>query len=85
MSGLGALYSRASMYFFGDWNKCGEVMGLAPYGRPDRIKKLVWLEDGELVAPDWDASFDKPWVDEDGAVVAGAAEAVDVAPAGGKP
>ena len=55
------------MYIFGDWNKCGEVMGLAPYGRPDRIKKLVWLEDSELVALDWDVSFDKPWVDEDGA------------------
>ena len=34
MPGLGALYSRASTYIFGDWNKCGELMGLAPYGRP---------------------------------------------------
>ncbi len=34
MAGLGALYSRASSYIFGDWNKCGELMGLAPYGRP---------------------------------------------------
>ena len=67
MAGLGALYSRASMYIFGDWNKCGEVMGLAPYGRPDRIKPLVWLEDGKLVAPEWGADFDKPFVDEDGA------------------
>ena len=33
MPGLGALYSRASTYIFGDWNKCGELMGLAPYGR----------------------------------------------------
>ena len=36
MPGLGALYSRASTYIFGDWNKCGELMGLAPYGRPAR-------------------------------------------------
>src|SRR5262245_7666990 len=28
MPGLGALYSRVSSYIFGDWNKCGEVMGL---------------------------------------------------------
>jgi carbamoyltransferase len=33
MRGLGALYSSASIYIFGDWNKCGELMGLAPYGR----------------------------------------------------
>jgi hypothetical protein len=38
MPGLGAYYSRASTYIFGDWNKCGELMGLAPYGRPDKIK-----------------------------------------------
>ncbi len=38
MPGLGALYSRASTYIFGDWNKCGELMGLAPYGRRDQVK-----------------------------------------------
>src|SRR5207245_288378 len=32
MPGLGALYSRVSIYIFAHWNKCGEVMGLAPYG-----------------------------------------------------
>jgi carbamoyltransferase len=37
MPGLGALYSRASTYIFGDWNKCGELMGLAPYGRHDQM------------------------------------------------
>ena len=36
MPGLGALYSRVSSYIFADWNKCGEVMGLAPYGAPRR-------------------------------------------------
>jgi carbamoyltransferase len=30
MADLGALYSRIATYIFGDWNKCGEVMGLAP-------------------------------------------------------
>ena len=48
MAGLGALYSRASTYIFGDWNKCGELMGLAPYGRPDQVKPLLELKDGEL-------------------------------------
>ena len=48
MPGLGALYSRASTYIFGDWNKCGELMGLAPYGRPDQVKHLLELADGTL-------------------------------------
>ena len=51
MKGLGAIYSRVSSYIFGDWNKCGEVMGLAPYGRPDQIKKLVTLKNGALRFP----------------------------------
>ena len=41
MPGLGALYSRASTYIFGDWNKCGELMGLAPYGRRENVKPLM--------------------------------------------
>jgi carbamoyltransferase len=68
MPGLGALYSRVSSYIFGDWNKCGEVMGLAPYGRPGRQKPLIRLENGRLEVPQWTAEFDKPWfpdVDDD--------------------
>ena len=61
MPGLGALYSRVSSYIFGDWNKCGEVMGLAPYGRPDHGKSLVKLHGGALEVPQWTAEFDKPW------------------------
>jgi carbamoyltransferase len=61
MPGLGAMYSRVSAYIFGDWNKCGEVMGLAPYGRPERIKPLLRLKDGELDVPEWTAEFNKPW------------------------
>src|SRR4029453_13124075 len=62
MPGLGALYSRVSSYIFGDWNKCGEVMGLAPYGRPDAVKPLLEMKDGELSVPEWEAEFDKPWL-----------------------
>ena len=61
MPGLGALYSRVSSYVFGDWNKCGEVMGLAPYGRPGQVKSLINLNDGILEVPQWTAEFDKPW------------------------
>jgi carbamoyltransferase len=52
MPGLGALYSRASTYIFGDWNKCGELMGLAPYGRREQVKHLLELTDGKLHVPD---------------------------------
>jgi len=61
MPGLGALYSRVSSYIFGDWNKCGEVMGLAPYGRPNRMKSLVEFKDGELIVPDWGVEFNQPY------------------------
>ena len=44
MDGLGALYSRVSSYIFADWNKCGEVMGLAPYGRPNNFRPLLEMK-----------------------------------------
>ena len=62
MPGLGALYSRASTYIFGDWNKCGELMGLAPYGRRDQVKHLLELDDGKLHVPHWTADFKQPYV-----------------------
>jgi carbamoyltransferase len=62
MPGLGALYSRVSSYIFADWNKCGEVMGLAPYGRPDAVAPLLAIQDGELSIPEWGKEFDKPWL-----------------------
>ena len=62
MPGLGALYSRVSSYIFGDWNKCGEVMGLAPYGRRNQMQPLATMQDGELVVPEWTAAFNKPWL-----------------------
>lgn len=65
MDGLGALYSRVSSYIFADWNKCGEVMGLAPYGRPDSFKRLLEFKDGELHVPEWDAEFNQPWMPND--------------------
>jgi carbamoyltransferase len=62
MPGLGALYSRASTYIFGDWNKCGELMGLAPYGRHDQIKHLLGLVDGKLQVPRWTDEFKQPHI-----------------------
>jgi carbamoyltransferase len=62
MPGLGALYSRASTYVFGDWNKCGELMGLAPYGRREQFKHLLEFDSGELRVPRWDAGFKQPYL-----------------------
>jgi carbamoyltransferase len=62
MAGLGALYSRVSSYIFADWNKCGEVMGLAPYGHPNQIKPLLEIKDGELEVFDWVDDFRQPWL-----------------------
>src|SRR5215813_13549761 len=64
MPGLGALYSRASTYVFGDWNKCGELMGLAPYGRAGRMKPFMALDNGELKVPVWTAQLNQPWLAE---------------------
>jgi carbamoyltransferase len=64
MRGLGASYSRISTYIFLDWNKCGEVMGLAPYGQPNAVKSLVALKDGDLHLAEWGLDFDKPYVPE---------------------
>jgi len=64
MPGLGAMYSRASTYVFGDWNKCGELMGLAPYDRPGKMKPLLQLEGGNLHVPEWPAEYTQPWLEE---------------------
>jgi carbamoyltransferase len=64
MAGLGALYSRASSYIFADWNKCGELMGLAPYGRPNRVHPLLDIKNGELKVPDWTEEFNRPYLVE---------------------
>jgi carbamoyltransferase len=66
MEGLGALYSRVSSYIFADWNKCGEVMGLAPYGRPNAVKTLIEYSNGELHVPDWGVEFNQPWTPDGG-------------------
>lgn len=66
MPGLGALYSRASTYIFGDWNKCGELMGLAPYGRREQVRPLMEISDNKLTVPRWSAAFDQPYVAEGG-------------------
>src|ERR1700730_10915483 len=64
MPGLGALYSRVSIYIFAHWNKSGEVMGLAPYGRPDAIKPLLEIKSDEVGVPEWGVEFDKPFLPE---------------------
>jgi len=61
MEGLGALYSRVSTYVFGDWNRCGEVMGLAPYGRLSG-EPLMRIEDGRLVVAPWGAERRHPFL-----------------------
>jgi carbamoyltransferase len=62
MPGLGAVYSRASTYIFGDWNKCGELMGLAPYGRPDAVPPMLEMKDGQLTVPEWPDEFTRPFL-----------------------
>src|SRR5262249_24793876 len=42
--------------------KCGEVMGLAPYGRANNFRRLLDLENGELQVPEWDTDFNQPWM-----------------------
>ena len=62
MPGLGAVYSRASTYIFGDWNKCGELMGLATYGRPEQVKPLLEMKDGELKVAEWPDELAHPFL-----------------------
>jgi carbamoyltransferase len=62
MPGLGALYSRASTYIFGDWNKCGELMGLAPYGRHGNVPSLMQIKDNTLTVPRWTSELNKPFI-----------------------
>ncbi|MES5483228.1 carbamoyltransferase C-terminal domain-containing protein [Bradyrhizobium sp. INPA03-11B] len=66
MPGLGALYSRVSTYVFGDWNKCGELMGLAPYGRREQVGHLLEMKDGRLHVPFWGADNQQPFVLDSG-------------------
>ncbi len=67
MAGLGAVYSRVATYIFGDWNKCGEVMGLAPYGRPNAHPPLMHMdESGEIIVPDWGTDYNQPFLEESG-------------------
>lgn len=60
LHGLGALYSRTSAYIFSHWNRCGEVMGLAPYGK-ESMEPLVWLENGQLTFREWGDDLKHPF------------------------
>jgi carbamoyltransferase len=62
--GLGAVYSRVSEYVFAHWNKCGEVMGLAAFGKERAdLPPLVGVRDGAtwalLMWPEW---LRNPWI-----------------------
>ncbi|MGH7163347.1 MAG: carbamoyltransferase N-terminal domain-containing protein, partial [Planctomycetota bacterium] len=61
MPGIGAAYSRVSTYVFGHWDKCGEVMGLAPYGRPGR-PRLFEIGNGDLRVPEWPIDLCHPFL-----------------------
>jgi carbamoyltransferase len=61
MSGIGAVYSRVSTYVFGHWDRCGEVMGLAPYGRAG-IPPLFEVIEGELRVHGWPDECRHPWL-----------------------
>src|SRR6516225_2094720 len=41
-----------------------EVMGLAPYGRPDAMKPLLEIKSDEVDVPEWGVDFDKPFLPE---------------------
>ncbi len=65
MPGIGALYSRAATYVFGDWSRCGELMGLAPYGRAGEMAPFMDLDGGKLRVPVWSSTrLDQPWLSE---------------------
>lgn len=54
--GFGAFYSMISKYIFGDTLDAGKVMGLAPFGRPMKVKSAL-----EFVRElDWSKAFVKP-------------------------
>lgn len=59
--GLGAIYSKVSSYIFGHWDRCGEVMGLAPYGRPG-FPPLFDIGDGNLRVHEWPPDLRHPFV-----------------------
>ncbi len=68
LGGLGAVYSRVSDYVFGHWNRCGEVMGLAAFGRArDDIPQLMGVGAAETWALErWPDALRNPWIEPDG-------------------
>lgn len=46
-SSLGEVYAAVSEYVFGEWQEGGKLMGLAPYGDPDRFGPSLLERDAE--------------------------------------
>jgi len=56
LDSLGAGYSHASHLVFGDWNACGKVMGLAPWGSSENHYDAGW---GSATRTSWAALVPK--------------------------
>lgn len=61
---IGGLYSAVSQYVFQGTEDPGKLMGLAPYGRPNRYSyKAFDFKDGRVIVNyDWMENFSKPRV-----------------------
>jgi len=51
---IGGIYSAVSSYIFGHWNRCGKVMGLAPYGRKNIYNWKIISKSGKDLFFDMD-------------------------------
>lgn len=59
---IGGFYSAISTYVFGNMDDAGKLMGLAPYGRPDRVPHRAFaVHDGRVFVQDaWRAALTRP-------------------------
>jgi len=82
MDSLGAAYSYASHVIFGDWNACGKVMGLAPWGLLSEEEE-AFVGDSSLTASSsssWGRSTRRSWGRLVGALDVDAVEAESGSP-----
>jgi len=59
---IGGFYAAVSHYVFGNLDDVGKLMGLAPYGKPNRFSETAFrFEEGRLfVRDEWKNTFTKP-------------------------